>query len=93
MREGGRTQSQSVCGPSRSPSCCVLNDLGDIPGDTLMPLVLYYVCMACVLAPRPYFGGVGGLTGRERERETYSAMQMISAIREETKGGKQKEEA
>ena len=86
MREGGR--SQSVCGPSRSPSCCVLNDLGDIPGDTLMPLVLYYVCMrAC---PEALFWRSGRING---ERETYSAMQMISAIREETKGGKQKEEA
>ena len=42
--------------------------------------------------PEALFWRSGRING-ERERETYSAMQMISAIREETKGGKQKEEA
>ena len=40
--------------------------------------------------PEALFWRSGRING---ERETYSAMQMISAIREETKGGKQKEEA
>ena len=43
---------------------------------------------ACVLAPRPCFGGVGGLTGRERERDL-----LCDADDKRDKGGDEGREA